>query len=96
MSKTLVRLATLVALSTGASALASHPVPPVNLRQQSSGSALAAGTMIPSGAAVELTADSGGATCTGSSYTLELEVVPVGQTYTGTVTHTSAVMAKPD
>lgn len=97
MFKNLVRLATLVALSTCATAVASHAIAPKLLEQNSSGTALPAGSMIPSGASVELTATSDSLTCNNATptYNLEFEVVPVGQAFTGTVTHSSPLMAKP-
>ncbi len=88
----------IVALSfTAQVALAIHPVPPEALTQRIPG-----GATIPTGGTVtqttlELTATSDSLTCDSSIlYQLELEVRPVGTPFTGTPTHTSPTMSKPD
>jgi hypothetical protein len=78
-------------------ALASHPVAPVQLRQQAAnGGALAAGATT-SDNSVAITASSASGTCSSAtSYFLEIELRPLAQAFTGTPTHTSVAMTKPD
>ena len=74
-------------------ALASHPVPPVALRQlRADGSALCTGCSTLD-STVRLGAASSSSTCPGT-YALDIEVRPVTVQFTGVPTHRSASMYK--
>ncbi len=77
---------------------ASHPEIIVNLTQQNAdGSALATGGVALT-TSVQLTASSGSGTCesTALTYRLEIELRPLGTTFSNVPTHQSALMSKPD
>jgi hypothetical protein len=87
-----------VVLLVASPAWASHPEAVVNLTQlNSDGTALSVGGIAKT-RSVQLTASSGAGTCDSTvlNYRLELEVRPLGTPFTGTPTHTSALMAKPN
>ncbi len=90
-------LALAVGLGLSFPAFAIHPTNVKNLRQQTgSGSPLTAGATT-SEATVSVTATSDSATCDTATlnYQLQVEVRPVGQSFSNTATHTSPMMAKP-
>ncbi|MBI3181105.1 MAG: choice-of-anchor D domain-containing protein [Myxococcales bacterium] len=86
----------LAALIAAGAAHATHPMSPVSLLQQDgAGNPLAAGATL-SGSSVKITASSDSSTC-GSppDYKLDIELRPLASAFTGTPTHSSALMSKP-
>src|SRR5687767_4628793 len=73
----------------------SHPTPPLNHAQRNSDGTPLGDAGVPNeGPEIELTASSGNGTC-GSNFTLEFEVLPTAQAFTGVPTHISALFNKP-
>lgn len=85
-------------LLVAAPAWASHPEVLLNLTQRNSDATALAVGGIAKTQAVQITATSSAGTCESASltYRMELEIRPLSTPFTGTPTHQSAMMAKPD
>ncbi len=97
MAKFLAGIAPLLVVLGAGNAWASHPLPPLSLKQETLGGANIPGGGTVPGNAVRITASSDPATfdSTTPTYQLHLEIRPVGTPFTGTPTHMSTPMAKP-
>src|SRR5688500_15400168 len=94
--KTTALASALASLLVASAAFASHPLPLLNLKQQTS-----TGTTIPAGGttsqtSLPCTGDSDAATLGGLSYSMEIELHLTSQAFTNTPTHTTSIVSKPN
>jgi MYXO-CTERM domain-containing protein len=92
MLRQVLNLLLVVVLGFSGTALANHAVSPTNLTQRIGTTTLAAGDIVATGQPVLITATAPSTTNGSGTYELEIELRPVGQSFTGVKTHSGGTI----